>query len=346
MTSTVFGRLQDGTLIDVYTLEEAPIRVRIMNYGAHLLSIETPDRAGRSADIVLGHDHLEPYAKPPRAHFGGVIGRYANRIAKGAFSLRGRQYLLSQNEGETTLHGGKIGFDQRVWQARAVANGVEFSMTSPHGDQGFPGTMTVRVRYTLTRQALTLDYFAACDQDTVVNLTNHCYFNLAGEGQGDILGHRLTLHADRFTPADAAQIPTGEIVSVEGTPFDFRQETAIGARIAENHEELLIAGGYDENFVLPEAGGALREAARVTEPGSGRVMTVSTTEPAIQLYTGNHLDKAQPGKNGHIYRRHTGLCLETQHYPDSPNHPSFPSTILPAGQEFRSQTVFAFSLAR
>lgn len=343
VTESVFGKMPDGKSIEIYTLHDGPITARVMTYGARVVSLELPDRHGKIADVVLGYDSLAPYLAPPKTYFGAVVGRYANRIAHGAFSLNGKQFHVVKNEGDNTLHGGAEGFDSRVWSARVIPNGVEFTLVSPDGDQGFPGKLTAHVRYTLQNRALTIEYTATTDKDTVVNLSNHSYFNLAGEGQGDILGNLLTIHADRYTPVDATLIPTGQLAPVEGTPFDFRKETAIGARINDNNEQLRLGHGYDHNWVLNGKAGLLREAARVVEPTSGRVMTVSTTQPGVQFYTGNFLDGTAHGKHGHVYTRRSALCLETQHFPDSPNHPTFPSTELKPGQTYHTVTVFAFS---
>ncbi len=343
VTESAFGKMPDGTNIEIYTLESGQVKARIMTYGARVVSLEVPDRHGKIADIVLGYDTFDPYIKPPRTYFGAIVGRYANRIAHGAFPLDGKEIHVAKNESGNTLHGGTQGFDSRVWKAHVIPDGVEFTLISPNGDQGFPGTLTAHVRYTLQQDSLKIDYSATTDQDTVVNLSNHSYFNLAGEGNGNILGNLLTIHADRYTPVDSGLIPTGQLAPVEGTPFDFRKETEIGARIHENNEQLKLAKGYDQNWVLDSKQGELREAVRVVEPKSGRVMTVKTTQPGVQFYTGNQLDGTAHGKHGHIYAKNAALCLETQHFPDSPNHPNFPSTELKPGQTFHQVTVFTFS---
>lgn len=343
VTESVFGKTPDGTAIDIYTLQDGAVKARIMSFGARVVSLEVPDRNGKVADVVLGYDSLAPYLTD-KSHFGGIPGRYANRIGHAEFSLDGTQYHLIKNNGDNSLHGGPEGFDRKVWQGHIIPGGVEFTLVSPDGDEGYPGRLTARVRYTLAHNALKIEYFATTDKDTVVNLTNHSYFNLAGEGQGDILGNLVTINADRYTPVNAGLIPTGEIAPVAGTPFDFRKATAIGARINDNNQQLHFARGYDHNWVLNGNHGALAEAARVVEPKSGRVMVVKTTQPGVQFYTGNSLDGTVHGKHGHIYQKNAALCLETQHFPDSPNHPNFPSTELKPGQTYHAVTVFEFSV--
>ncbi|HEX8335324.1 MAG TPA: aldose epimerase family protein [Pyrinomonadaceae bacterium] len=345
-----FGSTKGGEAVEIYTLRNGRgAEARVMTYGATLVSLKVPDRAGRFEDVTLGFDSLAAYEQDTH-YMGQVIGRYANRIARGRFTLNGVEYKLAVNNGENHLHGGLRGFDKVVWKARPFAarsgDAVEMTYVSRDGEEGYPGTMTVRVVYTLTASnALRIEYSATTDKDTVVNLTNHAYFNLAGHGAGDILGHLLTLNADRFTPTDAGSIPTGELRSVAGTPFDFRRATAIGARIDQGEEQLKFGNGYDHNFVVNGRPGTLRLAARASEPKSGRVMEVWTTEPGVQLYTGNFLfpDGEGAGKGGAAYRRRHGFCLETQHYPDSPNRPAFPSTVLRKGGRFRSTTVYKFS---
>jgi aldose 1-epimerase len=321
------------------------MEVGITNYGAIVTSIRVPDRSGAFADVVLGFDSLEGYlGKHP--YFGAVVGRYGNRIAKGRFSLNGVEYTLARNNGENALHGGLKGFDKQVWTGREVPGGVELQYVSKDGEEGYPGTLTATVKYTLTPEnELKIEYLAVTDKPTVVNLTSHSYFNLAGEGQGDILGHQVTIHADRFTPVDAGLIPTGELRPVEGTPFDFRKPAAIGARIDQADEQLKRGGGYDHNFVLNSGGGAPAMAVRVVEPISGRVMEVLTDQPGVQFYTGNFLDGTIKGKGGKVYRRRYGFCLETQHFPDSPNQPAFPSVVLQPGEPMRSTTIYRFAAA-
>jgi aldose 1-epimerase len=345
VTKSVFGSMPDGTKVEIYTLEEGALKARVMTYGARLVSLEVPDRSGKTADIVLGYESLAPYLADPKSYFGSIVGRYGNRIAHASFSLDGKRYQLPANDGTNTLHGGIKGFDKLVWQGHEIPNGVELTLISKDGDQGFPGTLTARVRYTLEAHALKIEYFATTDKDTVLNLTNHSYFNLAGEGQGDILSHKVMIPADRFTPVDSSLIPTGELAPVAGTPLDFHQPTAIGARINDSYEQMRLGGGYDHNYVLNGKAGVLQEAARVLEPTSGRVLTVETTQPGVQFYSGNFLDGTLHGKHGHVYNKHAGFCLETQHFPDSPNHPKFPTSELKPGQTYHSVTVFGFSTA-
>lgn len=351
MKKQPFGTTSDGQAVELFTLANSHgVEIAITNYGGIITAWKAPGRDGQAADIVLGFDTLDGYlARHP--YFGALVGRYANRIAKGTFTLNGVVYKLARNNGENALHGGIKGFDKVVWKARDVstaeAAALELTHTSPDGDEGYPGTLTATVVYSLNNNnELRIDYTATTDKDTVVNLTNHSYFNLAGQGEGDILGHELTLMASRFTPVDAGLIPTGELRSVENTPFDFRRSTAIGARIEAADEQLKLGGGYDHNFVLDAGGGALSLAARVQEARSGRVLEVLTTQPGIQLYTGNFLDGTLTGKGGKVYRRRYGFCLETQHFPDSPNQPSFPSTVLKPGQTYRSTTVYRTSVAK
>jgi aldose 1-epimerase len=345
-----FGRLPDGTDVGLFTLTNVRgLEVRAIAYGAILVSIRVPDRAGRFDDVVLGFDDLEGYLTRSR-YFGAVVGRYGNRIANGRFTLDGRTYQLATNNGQNHLHGGVKGFDKVLWRAQPFArdghSAVVFSYTSADGEESYPGTLNASVTYTVTeRNELVVEYEATTDKPSPLNLTQHSYFNLAGEGRGNILAHRLTLEADRFTPVDDTMIPTGEIAPVAGTPFDFRQETAIGARIDANDVQLRRGTGYDHNFVLGEGAtpGGLRRAARAVEPASGRTLDVTTTEPGVQFYAGNHLS-GQVGKGGHAYGKRTGFCLETQHFPDSPNHSNFPSTILRPGETYRTKTVFTFGV--
>ncbi|HEX6559040.1 MAG TPA: aldose epimerase family protein [Longimicrobiales bacterium] len=346
-----FGTTADGRAIDSYTLRNAHgIEMRVTNYGGVITSLKTPDRSGRLDDIVLGFDSLAPYlAGTP--YFGAIIGRYGNRIANGTFQLDGQTYTLAKNNGPNHLHGGVRGFDKVVWTAepfeRAAERGLIFRYTSPDGEEGYPGTLNATVTYTLNdNDQLVVEYHATTDKATPVNLTQHSYFNLAGAGNGDILKHELMIAASRFTPVDSTLIPTGQIVSVEGTPFDFRSPTAIGARINNADPQLKNGGGYDHNFVLDRKGRDLELAARVTEPTTGRTLEIRTTEPGIQFYSGNFLDGTIKGKAGKVYPYRGGFCLETQHYPDSPNQPSFPSTILHPGEEYRTRTVFTFGVAK
>jgi len=345
VTKSDFGNMPDGTKVEIYTLEEGAIKARVMTYGARLVSLEVPDRKGKVADIVLGYESLAGYTADPKSYFGSIVGRYGNRIAHATFSLDGKRYQLPANDGVNTLHGGIKGFDKLVWQGHEIPHGVELTLVSKDGDQGFPGTLTARVRYTLEAHALKIEYFATTDKDTVLNLTNHSYFNLAGEGQGDILSHLMMIPADRFTPVDSGLIPTGELAPVAGTPLDFHHPTAIGARINDGNEQMKLGGGYDHNYVLNGKMGVLQQAARVVEPTTGRVLTVETTQPGVQFYSGNFLDGTLHGKQGHVYNKHSGFCLETQHFPDSPNHPKFPTSELKPGQTYHEVTVFGFSTA-
>lgn len=339
----LFGRLADGTAVDIYTLtNKSGIEARVMTYGATLVSLRLPDRKGVFADVILGFDDLEGYLGT-HPYFGVIVGRYANRIAKGRFTLDGVEYTLARNNNGNSLHGGLKGFDKVVWKGEPVqaADGVGVRLTylSKDMEEGYPGNLSVTVVYMLTNaDELKISYEAETDKKTPVNLTNHAYWNLKGEGNGDILGHALRLEADKYTAVDSAAnlIPTGEILSVAGTPLDFTSPHAIGERIAQ------VEGGYDHNLVLRGGGGALALAARVEEPGSGRAMEIYTDQPAIQLYTGNFLDGTVVGKGGKAYQKHYAFCLETQHFPDSPNHPNFPSTILEPGQKYRTVTVHKF----
>jgi aldose 1-epimerase len=346
-----FGQLPDGTAVDIFTLTGAGgMEVRTVPYGAIVVSIKVPDRDGRLDDVVLGFDSLDGYANP-HPFFGAVVGRYGNRIARGRFTLDGKTYQLATNDGPNHLHGGVKGFDKRLWNAesfeRGGASGVVYTLSSSDGDEGYPGNLNVRVTYTLTpANELTVDYDATTDRPTPINLTQHSYFNLAGAGRGDILAHRLTIEADRFTPVDETLIPTGELAPVDGTPFDFRQPIAIGARIAADHEQLRYGKGYDHNWVLNRSGAGLAHAARLEDPATGRTLDVSTAEPGLQFYSGNFLDGTLTGKSGHVYQRRYGLCLETQHFPDSPNHSNFPSPILRPGERYQSKTVFAFGVTK
>jgi aldose 1-epimerase len=337
-----FGKLDDGTAVDVYTLTNARgMRAKIMTYGATLTELHVPDKSGRLGDVVLGFDTLEPYVKG-HPYFGSTVGRVANRIARGRFTLDGREYALAVNNGPNHLHGGRKGFDKRVWKASAKksADGpaVQFTYTSPDGEEGYPGTLKATVVYTLTDQnALRIEYAAATDKATPVNLTNHSYFNLGGKG--DVLGHQVTLAASRYTPVDQTLIPTGEIATVRGTPFSFLTPRAIGERIKQVGGE---PNGYDHNFVT-DAEGRFALAARVCEPATGRVLEMYTDEPGFQFYTGNFLDGTLRGKGGVVYDKHAGFCLEAQHFPDAVNQPSFPSVILRPGHTYRQRTEYVFS---
>jgi aldose 1-epimerase len=336
-----FGHTSDGTSVDLYLVSDDNIEVRIMTYGGIIVSLRAPDRNGKLDDVVLGYDSVDNYIAKS-LYFGAIVGRYANRVAHGRFELDGQTYSLPKNNGDNALHGGTRGFDKLIWAAEQIPDGIELAAVSKDGDQGFPGTLTTKVRYTLNGAALRIDYSATTDKATVINLTNHSYFNLAGQGKGDVLGHVLKINASRMTPVDATMIPTGELKPVEGTAFDFRTGHAIGARIQADDVQLRLGKGYDHNFVLDHPRDQLAEVAEAYEPTTGRILQVLTTEPGVQLYTGNSLDGSITGKEGRVYQRRFGFCLETQHFPDSPNQPNFPSTELKPGQTFRSVTVFQF----
>jgi aldose 1-epimerase len=345
VSHSAFGQTGDGKAVELYTLTNRNgVEIRAMTYGAIITSIRVPDRNGAIGDIVLGFDTLAGYLKDS-PYFGAVVGRYGNRIAKGQFVLDGRTYKLAVNNPPNHLHGGVKGFDKNVWSARPLDGpagvGVAFTRLSPDGEEGYPGNLNATVTYTLTdKNELVVKYEATTDKSTPVNLTQHSYFNLAGKG--DILQHELMLNADRYTPVDPTLIPTGELAPVDATPFDFRKPTAIGARIAQANPQLKNGNGYDHNWVLNRTGAGLESAARVVEPSTGRTLEVATTEPGVQFYSGNFLDGTLKGKNGTVYAIRSGFCLETQHFPDSPNHPAFPTTILKPGQTYSSQTVFTF----
>jgi aldose 1-epimerase len=343
-----FGITSDGVDVDLYTLRNSlGMQARIITYGGVVVSLDVPDRNGNFADVVLGCESMPDYEKYSR-YFGALIGRYANRIAKGRFSLDGKEHTLATNNGENHLHGGIKGFDKVIWVGRSFEDGsgshLELKYFSPDGEEGYPGNLSVTVIYTLTDDnELKIEYTATTDQDTIINLTNHSYFNLAGAGNGDVLEHELMLNADKFTPTDASAIPTGELRDVDGTPFDFRSPTTIGSRIGADVEQIVFGHGYDHNFVLNKPDDALFHAATVYESTTGRVMDVYTTQPGIQFYSGNYLDGSAHGKNGKNYERRSAFCLETQHFPDSPNKPQFPSTVLEAGQQYSQTTIYKFS---
>jgi aldose 1-epimerase len=342
-----FGKTGDGQPVDLYTLTNAGgAEVAIMNYGGVVVSLKVPDRAGAAADVVFGFDTFEPYLTPP-PYFGAIIGRYGNRIARGRFKLNGVEYKLAVNNGQNALHGGIRGFDKVLWTVKENGPALELSYLSKDGEEGYPGNLQAAVTYSWNdANELKIDYAATTDKDTVVNLTNHSYFNLAGQGEGDILGHLVMIDADRFTPVDAGLIPTGELKPVEGTPFDFRKSTVIGARIDTPDQQLKFGKGYDHNFVLNHSSATPTLAARVTEPRTGRAMEVLTTEPGLQFYTGNFLDGTIKGKGGKTYVHRGAFCMETQHFPDSPNQPNFPSTVLKAGQKYQTTTIYRFIAAR
>ena len=347
-----FGKTPDGTPVEVFTLtNKHGIKLRAMTYGAIVLSLEPPDRNGKSADIVLGYNTLAEYIKDT-PYFGAVVGRYGNRIANGKFSVDGKEYTLATNNDpggiKCSLHGGLKGFDKVVWRGEAVvkdgAQGVKFSYTSKDGEEGYPGTLNVSVTYVLTdKNEWRIDYEATTDKATPINITQHSYFNLKGEGNGDILGHEMTFKASKLTPVTVGLIPTGELRPVKDTPFDFTTAHSIGERVNADDEQMKFGGGYDHNWVLDNQDGTLALAAIVHEPTTGRILEVLTTEPGLQFYCGNFLDGKLTGKNGKPYQFRNGLCLETQHYPDSPNQPSFPSTILKPGQTMKSTTCYRFS---
>jgi aldose 1-epimerase len=338
-----FGVAPQGTAVDLYTLRRGAIEARITNYGGIVTSLIAPDRHGKPGDVVLGYDHLAGYIKSS-PYFGALVGRYGNRIANGKFTLDGVTYALPVNNGPNCLHGGIRGFDKVVWQAKANESepALELSYLSKNGEEGFPGNLNVKAIYALTADnGLRLDYTATTDKPTVLNLTQHTYFNLAG--RGDVLAHELFIDADRFTVVDENLIPTGELRAVAGTPFDFRQPTAIGARIEQPDAQLKLGHGYDHNFALNHPSGRLDVIARAIDPASGRVLETLSTEPGVQFYTGNHLDGSIIGKGGWAYQARHGFCLEAQHFPDSPNKPTFPSVVLQPGDTYRNTIIYRFS---
>jgi aldose 1-epimerase len=349
MSRQPFGQTKDGTAVSIFTLRNSKgAEARISNYGGLVISLKVPDRNGKLGDVVLGYDNLADYIKNS-PYFGAMIGRYGNRIAKGKFSLDGKEYTLAINNGPNALHGGKKGFDKVVWEPKVLttADGAALELTyvSKDGEEGYPGTLSVKAVYTLTEDnALRLEYTATTDKDTVLNLTQHSYFNLAGKG--DILNHEVEMPASKFTPVDSTLIPIGELRSVEGTPFDFRKATAIGARIKQQDEQLKFGNGYDHNYVIDKPMGELGLCARVYEPTSGRVLEVLSTEPGLQFYSGNFLDGSNKGKGGRVYQFRNAFCMEPQHYPDSPNQPNFPSVVLKPGQTYKNTIVFKFSVRK
>jgi aldose 1-epimerase len=344
-----FGKTKDGVAVSLFTLRNSKgAEAGICNYGGLVIFLKVPDRNGKLGDVVLGYDNLADYIKDT-PYFGAMVGRYGNRIAKGKFTLDGKEYTLAINNGPNALHGGLVGFDKVVWEPRILATPVgpalELRYTSKDGEEGYPGNLSVTAVYTLTDDnALKLEYTATTDKDTVINLTQHSYFNLAGKG--DILKHEVMMPADKFTPVDSTLIPTGELKPVAGTPFDFRTSTAIGARIGQDDEQLKYGNGYDHNWVMNKPMGQLGLMARVYEPTTGRVLEVYSTEPGLQFYTGNFLDGKLTGKGGWVYQFRNGFCMEPQHYPDSPNQPNFPSVVLKPGQVYKSTIVFKFSVQK
>jgi aldose 1-epimerase len=344
VTRMEFGKLPDGRNIDRFTLTNSSgMQVQAITWGAIIKSIRVPDRNGKMDDVVLGYDTLDPYVRNP-SYFGAIVGRYANRIANGKFTLDGKEYTLATNNRPNHLHGGTKGFDKQVWDAKVSGASVSFTYRSVDGEEGFPGTVNTTVSYTLTdKNELIVEYRATTDKATPFNLSQHSYFNLTGASR-DVLDHEVTIFADRFTPTDTTLIPTGELASVGGTPFDFRKPEKIGARINDNYPQLRQASGYDHNYVINRQGAGLVPAARVVEPTTGRTLEVSTTEPGMQFYTANTLNVV--GKAGRTYQKYFAFCLETEHYPDSPNKPQFPSSIIRPGTEFSSRSVYTFGVVK
>jgi aldose 1-epimerase len=342
-----FGTLPNGSSVDLYTVAAEGIEIRAMTYGAIITSLKVPDRAGRFEDVVLGHSALDPYLRNT-PYLGAVVGRYANRIAHGRFLLGGIEYRLAANDGPHHLHGGVNGFDRQRWNATEVTSadgaGVTFTRTSPAGEEHYPGALECSVTYLVTSaRTVEFRYAAVSDAPTIVNLTQHTYFNLAGEGSTSVLDHELTLHANYYTPVDRTLIPTGQIASVEGSPFDFRQPRPLRQALAAPHPQLEIAAGFDHNFILQRSGHDLVPAATLRDPHSGRFLEISTTEPGLQFYAGQLLDGTIQGAYGRWFGRHAGLCLETQHFPDTPHHPHFPTVILRAGDRYTSSTRWHFA---
>lgn len=349
MTKQEFGKTAEGTPVDLYTFSNANgVKTSVMTYGATWVSMIVPDKNGKAEDVLLGFDNLDGFIGKTNPYFGAVVGRYGNRIAKGKFTLDGKEYTLAVNNKENHLHGGIIGFGKVVWKAEEIKvdgnPGVKLTYVSKDMEEGYPGTLTATVTYSLdNKNQFRIDYQATTDKATVLNLTNHAYFNLDGEGSGDILGHELQLNADHFTPTDVGLIPTGDITPVKGTPMDFTKPSKIGARIEDKYEALVLGGGYDHNYVLNSKDGSLAQGGKVVGPKSGRVLEFYTTQPGVQFYTGNFLDGTAKGKGGKVYNKRYGFCLETQHFPDSPNHPKFPTSVLKPGETYKQTTVFKFS---
>ena len=348
ITKAPFGKTSDGQAVDLYTLSNpSGMKAKITNYGGIVTELHVPDKNGDNGDVVLGYDKLSSYIEAS-PYFGCITGRYANRIAKGRFTIDGNEYKLATNNGDNHLHGGVAGLDKKVWSAKEVKGvgraGIEFSYLSPDGEEGYPGNLHCKVTYWLTVQnEIEIQYEATTDKSTHLNLTHHSYFNLAGAGSGDILDHEVELFADKFVPTDATNIPLGELAPVKGTPFDFLTPHKIGARIGEKNQQLKVGLGYDHNWVINSTGKGLELAARVTEETSGRVMEVLTDQPGIQFYTGNFLDGSNVGKGGNVYEHRNAFCLETQKFPDSPNNPSYPSSLLEPGQTYRHVCIYRFS---
>jgi aldose 1-epimerase len=341
-----WGDTSAGEAVYLFTMRNANgMEVSITNFGGRIVTLKTADKQGKFEDLVLGFDTLAPYLEK-NPFFGALAGRYANRIANGEFTLDGHTYHLLKNNGPNSLHGGALGFDKKVWTAQQVDDGVQLTYVSKDGEEGYPGKLTSTVTYTLgADNALKLAYHAVTDKDTVLNLTNHCYFNLAGHANGNILDHVVTIHASRITPVNANLIPTGELAPVQGTPFDFLTPHRIGDRIDSKDQQMQYGTGYDHNFVLDKSGAPPSLAAHILEPKTGRIMEVLTTQPGVQFYTGNHLPEKTIGKGGAVYGFRAGICFETQHFPDSPNHPSFPTSELKPGQQYNQTTIFRFSHA-
>ncbi|HTP68069.1 MAG TPA: aldose epimerase family protein [Dongiaceae bacterium] len=342
------GKLPDGSSVEIYTLKDDKVELEVMTYGGFMLSLKVPDKNGKMEDVLLGFDtpsgYYENNHSSSASFFCPLVGRYANRIAHAKFSLDGKEYNLTKNNGDNTLHGGPNGFHNHIWEGKVIPDGVELKYLSKDGEEGYPGNLSVTVRYVIKGGDLKIEYAATTDKDTVLNLTSHGYFNLSGQGNGTILAEQLKLNASKFTPVDSGLIPTGELKPVTGTPFDFLTPHAVGERINANDEQLKLGhDGYDHNFVIDGGGKKLVQAAEVYDPASGRVMQVWTTEPGVQFYTSNFLSGSIKGKKGIAYPRNGALCLETQHFPDSPNHPAFPTTELKPGQKFHSETVYRFS---
>ena len=343
---TAFGRMPDGTAVELLTLRDGAHRCEIVTYGGAVRSLIVPDLDGAPVDVALGFDTLEDYTSQTK-YIGALVGRYANRIGGARFTLDGTGYRLAANDGPNSLHGGAVGFDKQVWTVEALTgNAVTLSLSSPDGQEGYPGDLTVRVTYTLSGGALSMEYWAKSGGDTLCNPTNHTYFNLSGHGSGSVEGQYIRLNASRYTPADAGSIPTGEIAPVEGTPMDLRRAQAIGAHTGDAFEQLAMAGGYDHNWVIDGWDGSLRPAAAAWSPDTGIMMEVSTTLPGIQFYAGNFLGGCPAGKGGAVYQDRSGFCLEAQYFPDSPHHPNFPSAVLRAGDVYHSKTVYQFGAAK